>query len=292
MKRSTVQGTHDNDQTAPADDGDRLEPREAARMLAETERDAKREFNMSPRWITLFGGAVIVVAYGALWLSTRGQHPYTGPSFAVLALVYVAVIVSIAVSVKVYRRATAGVNGPSVSQQQLEGVAILVSFILGSPVIQGATKNYGASHAIVYGVIPAAAPLIIVGTTVLGIAASKADWPRSLPRSQSSSAASSPPSSDRARVARSRDRAGGRGRRLRRRDRQATQPRLGSPRWTPTRSTRVIHAPARLRIVVTLAALSDGDSLSFTRLQDMLEADARQPDHAPPKARGRRLPDE
>ncbi|MGD0197994.1 MAG: transcriptional regulator [Solirubrobacteraceae bacterium] len=33
----------------------------------------------------------------------------------------------------------------------------------------------------------------------------------------------------------------------------------------------VIHAPARLRIVVTLAALADGDSLSFTRLGDMLE---------------------
>ena len=39
-------------------------------------------------------------------------------------------------------------------------------------------KNAGASHAIVYGLIPAAAPLIIVGTTVLGIAASKADWPQ------------------------------------------------------------------------------------------------------------------
>ena len=33
----------------------------------------------------------------------------------------------------------------------------------------------------------------------------------------------------------------------------------------------VIHAPARLRIVVTLAALPDGDTLSFTRLQDMLD---------------------
>jgi DNA-binding transcriptional ArsR family regulator len=32
----------------------------------------------------------------------------------------------------------------------------------------------------------------------------------------------------------------------------------------------VIHAPARLRIVVTLAALPDGDNLSFTRLQDMI----------------------
>lgn len=32
----------------------------------------------------------------------------------------------------------------------------------------------------------------------------------------------------------------------------------------------VIHAPARLRIVATLAALPDGDALSFIRLQEMI----------------------
>jgi DNA-binding transcriptional ArsR family regulator len=32
----------------------------------------------------------------------------------------------------------------------------------------------------------------------------------------------------------------------------------------------VIHAPARLRIAVTLAALPDGDNLSFTKLQDLI----------------------
>jgi DNA-binding MarR family transcriptional regulator len=32
----------------------------------------------------------------------------------------------------------------------------------------------------------------------------------------------------------------------------------------------VIHVPARLRIVVTLAVLHDGDTLSFTRLQDLI----------------------
>jgi hypothetical protein len=173
-----VQGTHDLDETARAGDGDGLDPREAAQLLAHTEREARRQFNLSPRWITPVMGAVILVAYGSLWLSTRGQHPYKGPSLGVVAVVYVAVAVAIAVSVKVYRRATAGVSGPSVRQQQLEGVAILVSFVLGSPVLQGALKHYRASDAIVYGVIPAAAPLIIVGTTVLGIAASKADWPQ------------------------------------------------------------------------------------------------------------------
>lgn len=32
----------------------------------------------------------------------------------------------------------------------------------------------------------------------------------------------------------------------------------------------LIHVPARLRILVTLAALNAGDTLEFTRLQDML----------------------
>jgi DNA-binding MarR family transcriptional regulator len=33
----------------------------------------------------------------------------------------------------------------------------------------------------------------------------------------------------------------------------------------------LIHVPTRLKIVATLAALPNGDGLSFTRLQDMLE---------------------
>jgi DNA-binding MarR family transcriptional regulator len=32
----------------------------------------------------------------------------------------------------------------------------------------------------------------------------------------------------------------------------------------------VIHAPARLRLMVTLATLREGDNLSFTRLQEMI----------------------
>ena len=172
-----MHGTEDIDQTTAANDDDGLDPREAARLLAQTERDARRQFSLGPPWITALMGTIILGAYAALWLSTRGQHPYKGPSLGVVGLVYAAVAVSIAVSVRVYQRATTGVSGPSVRQQRVEGITILLSY-LGSPLIQGAMKHYGASDAIVYGVIPAAAPLIIVGTTVVGIAASKADWPQ------------------------------------------------------------------------------------------------------------------
>ena len=43
---------------------------------------------------------------------------------------------------------------------------------------------------------------------------------------------------------------------------------------TPGGLDPLIHAPTRLRILVTLAALDDDDTLSFTRLQDMLDLTA------------------
>jgi hypothetical protein len=70
-----MQGTHDIDQTTTANDGDGLDPRKAARLLEETKRDARRQFSLRPPWIMAVGGAVILVAYGALWLSTRGSTP-------------------------------------------------------------------------------------------------------------------------------------------------------------------------------------------------------------------------
>jgi hypothetical protein len=172
-----MNGTQDPHQTAATSGDDELGPREAAQLLDQAKQDARRQFDLSPPWISTLMGAIILGAYVALWLSTREQHPYKGPSLAVVGLVYAAVAVAIAVSVKIYRRATAGVSGPSVRQQRVEGVAILISY-LGSPLIQGAMKHYGASDTIVYGVIPAAVPLIIVGTTVVGTAASNGNWPQ------------------------------------------------------------------------------------------------------------------
>jgi membrane protein YdbS with pleckstrin-like domain len=176
MKELDMQGTLDNEQTT-ADDGPGLDPREAAALIKQTETQAQRQFNLSPPWVTSVMAAVFLIAYAALWLSTRGQHPYKGPSAGAVVLTYVAVVVSIVVAAIVYRRATGGVSGPSVREQRITGIAIAISFV-GSPLIQGAMKKYGASDAIVYGVIPAAAPLIMVGTTVVGVAGTREDWPQ------------------------------------------------------------------------------------------------------------------
>lgn len=158
-----MNGTRNPNQTATAGDGDRLDPREAARLLDQARRNAQRQFDLNPPLIALIRAAVILVGYGALWLSVREQHPYEGPSLAAIAVVYTAVIVVIAMTAKVVQRATAGVSGPSQRQMRAEW-------------FQGALKYDGASQAIVYGVFPAAAPLVVVGGTLAGSAAARQQW--------------------------------------------------------------------------------------------------------------------
>ena len=171
-----MQATHDNEPHDVDDHGEGLDPRQAAILLAQSTRDAQRQFDPRPPVVMTLMGALVLVAYGVLWLSTRGQHPYSGPSAGAILFTYTVVVVASVAMVKLHRRASSGVSGASIRQQRVEGAALGLS-ILGSPMIQGAMYHYHASHTVVYGVIPAAGPLIIIGTTVLGIAGIKADWP-------------------------------------------------------------------------------------------------------------------
>jgi hypothetical protein len=123
-----MRGTRDIDEGVTEDE-EPFDPREAAKVLTDAGRQAKREFSPTPTLITLGMAAIILGAYIAMWLSTRDQHPYTGPSPGVVDLVYAAVAVTIALSAMCYRRATAGVSGPSVRQGKLEGVAIGISYL-------------------------------------------------------------------------------------------------------------------------------------------------------------------
>lgn len=170
-----MDGTGDFNETATADDGREFDPREAARLLEQTKREAQRQFDLRPPLLTLIRAAVILAAYGAVWLSVRGQHPYKGPNGAALAAVYGAVIVVIVVSAAVLQRATSGVGGQSRRQRGAYGAAFGTAWIAVS-VFQGALYHVGASHAIVYGVFPAAAPLLVLGAAVAGMAAAREDW--------------------------------------------------------------------------------------------------------------------
>jgi hypothetical protein len=166
--------TGDANETATPDDGREFDPREAATLLEQTKRQAQREFDLRPPLLTLIRAAVILAGYGAVWLSVRGQHPYQGPTGAALAAVYGAVIIVIVVSAAVLQRATSGVSGQSRRQRGAYAAAFGTAWIAVS-VFQGALKYDGASHAIVYGVFPAAAPPVVLGAALAAMAAARED---------------------------------------------------------------------------------------------------------------------
>jgi hypothetical protein len=126
--------------------------------------------------LSLLGAAVVLVALGAVWLSVRGQHPYTGPTAAGLVVMYGVLFCWIGVVVRVNRRATAGLSGRSVRRQRAYGAAGVTGLVAVS-VFQGALRHDGVSHAIVYGIYPMMAQLIVLGTLGAAIGAAREDWP-------------------------------------------------------------------------------------------------------------------
>ena len=111
----------------------------------------------------------VLIAYGAVWLSVRNQHPYSGPSGTALAVLYGTLAVWIVLVTTVLRRA---LSGRSSRQRRLEGITFGVIWICVY-VFQGALYHADHSHAIAYGVYPAVAPLIVVGSAAVGYEAAR-----------------------------------------------------------------------------------------------------------------------
>ena len=152
-----------------------LDPHGAAQLLMETQRRAERELDFHSPWLSLIAAVVALVAFGAVWLSVRGQHPYVGPTALGLIGLYLAVLVRMATVVYAHRRAKAGVSGRSGRQRRAEGAALVVALV-AVYVFMGALAHVGASDAVVYGVYVGTATLIVLGTFWAAHCAAREDW--------------------------------------------------------------------------------------------------------------------
>ena len=166
---------HDHTSEAVPDNGGELDPREAAALLDQTTRRAERQLDLHPPLLMLVASLVVLIAYGAIWVSVRDQHPYTGPSLAALGVLYATVAAFGILVAVVTRRAISGVSGRSSERRRGEAIAFAVAWT-SVYVFQGALHHAGASHAIAYGIYPAAAPLIVVGSAAAAYEAAKENW--------------------------------------------------------------------------------------------------------------------
>jgi hypothetical protein len=112
----------------------RMDPREAARLLAQTQADARRSLDFRAPWVALLAAVVALAGFGIVWLDVRNQHPFTGPSPVSLVVFYALIALRIATVIYAYTRARTGISGHSVKVERNEaaamGAALLLCYVL------------------------------------------------------------------------------------------------------------------------------------------------------------------
>jgi hypothetical protein len=111
-----------------------MDAREAARLLAQTQANARRSLDFRAPWVSLVAALVALAAFGIVWLNVRNQHPFTGPSPASLVVFYGLIALRIATVIYAYARARTGISGHSVTVQRNEaaamGAALFLCYVL------------------------------------------------------------------------------------------------------------------------------------------------------------------
>ena len=165
----------DSNQAASTGEMAGLDPREAAKILDQTTRHARGQFDPQSALAAVVGAGVFLFGYGAVWWSMHDQHVYSGPAGWSLAVLYGLIAVSAIVGGVVSSRANAGVSGRARRQRRAQGAAIAAAGI-GAWVIEGALRYRGVSFEIVYGVYGPTVPLIALAAAGAGITAMRENW--------------------------------------------------------------------------------------------------------------------
>src|SRR5216684_8814013 len=105
-----------------------LDAQGAAVIAQEARERVRRELRVRRPVLFVTWGLVVLVGYGAMWLSVRGQRPYHGPAWATLLLAFLLFVAAAGVTAQVVDRAASGVGGWSELQRGIFALALLAGF--------------------------------------------------------------------------------------------------------------------------------------------------------------------
>ena len=139
---------------------------EAAAVVEDARARARRELVICAPLVYAAWGLTLLLGYGAMWLSVRGQHPYTGPSggsiAVVLALAALAVAAVVVIVVVIVSKTVTGIDGRSARLRSI----ILRTYATGYLIllcVQVAIK--GSVSARTFAFVAFAGPLLLAGLT-------------------------------------------------------------------------------------------------------------------------------
>jgi hypothetical protein len=131
--------------TPAGGNGGNFDPQQAAALLDQATQQARRKLAPSPPWLLATRAVAVLAACGAVWLSVRGQHPYRGPTAAVIPVLVAFIVLNFSATVAVRERALAGVRGRT--RLRPAEITVLVLAWAAVPVIMWALAAAGASFA-------------------------------------------------------------------------------------------------------------------------------------------------
>jgi hypothetical protein len=157
-----------------ADEETGLDLQQASAIMQEARDRARRALVVRRPVLLAVWGAAWIVSDGAIWLSVRGQRPYSGPTPAALTTLVMVIAAATVFAVIYIGRAGSGVGGLSVRQRRI----LLLSYLGGYVALftlEAAIDHAGASRAVlaVYG---ASAPILLVAMIIAASAAVYLDW--------------------------------------------------------------------------------------------------------------------
>src|SRR5215470_18592246 len=100
----------------------------AAVIMQQARERAGSELRVKRPVLFVTWGLVLLIGYGAMWLSVRGQHPYTGPAWEALLLAFLLVIAAALITAQVVDWAASGVGGRSEVRRGIFVLALISGF--------------------------------------------------------------------------------------------------------------------------------------------------------------------
>jgi hypothetical protein len=157
--------------TTAAGNGGTFGPQQAAALLDQTTRQARRKLEPTPPWLLVTRAVMVLAALGAIWLSVRGQHPYRGPTAADIPVLVAFIVINFTATVAVRGRATAGVRGRS--RLRPAEITVMVLAWAAAAVVMAALAAAGVSYSLYPTTV-----LIVPGLAWAAVMAARAGWRR------------------------------------------------------------------------------------------------------------------
>src|SRR5581483_10109888 len=141
-------GAHMKDD-AGTDEDAAIDVQQAAVILQQAREQAQRELAVRRPVLFLTWGLVVLVGYGALWLSVRGQQPLRGPTVPALLTFGALFLIAAVITARFIDRASSGVGGHSVLQRGIFVLALAVGGFAADIFIHAAATRAGADRPLV-----------------------------------------------------------------------------------------------------------------------------------------------